>query len=99
MLIASLLIAAALDTPIPLDRAQGAFAEAKLASDEDGGKTWGRPLYGPMIFVDPKTRFAVANQADTGGLLKEDHGVFVGALPKDVIIANTATNWSGVRWT
>ena len=99
MLIASLLLATFVNTPIPLDRARNAFAEAKLASDEDGGKMWGRPLYGPMIFVDPQTRFAVANQADGNGVLQENRGVFAGTLPNDVVIANTAMNWNGVHWT
>ena len=49
---------------------------------------WGRPLYGPMIFVDPQTRFAVANQADGNGVLQENRGVFAGTLPNDVVIAN-----------
>ena len=85
--------------PIPIERARNAFAEARLASDEDGGRTWGRSLYGPMIFVDPQSRFAVANQADGGGVLAAQNGVFAGTLPNDVIIANTATDWSGVHWT
>jgi hypothetical protein len=99
VLIASLLLAATVATPIPLDRAQRAFAEAKLASDEDGGKLWGRALYGPMFFVDPQTRFVVANQADANGALKADGGVFTGTLPNDIPIGNTATTWSGVKWT
>jgi hypothetical protein len=85
--------------PIPIERARNAFAEARLASDEDGGRMWGRSLYGPMIFVDPQSRFAVANQADGGGVLAAQNGVFAGTLPKEVIIANTATDWSGVHWT
>src|SRR5437016_8087310 len=100
MLIASLLLAATVAaTPIPLDRARYAFAEVHIASEEDGGRMWGRPLYGPMIFADPQSRFAVANQADGGGVLMADAGVFTGTLPKDVIIANTAVNWNGVHWT
>src|SRR5437016_9016014 len=100
MLIASLLLAATVAaTPIPLDRARYAFAEVHIASDEDGGRMWGRPLYGPMIFADPQSRFAVANQTDGGGVLKADGGVLNGTLPKDVIIANTAVNWNGVHWT
>jgi len=102
MLIASLVFAAAAATaapPIPLDRAEHAFAEARLASEEEGGRLWGRQLYGPMIFVDPKTRFAVANQADANGALKADGRVFTATLPPNVTIANTATTWSGVKWT
>src|SRR5262249_36637063 len=99
MLNASLLLATALAQPIPFDRAAHAFPAAKLASDEDGGQMVGRPLYGPMIFVDPQTRFAVANQADGKGVLKADQGVFAGTLPNDVVVANTAVDWNGVHWT
>jgi hypothetical protein len=99
MLIATLVLATTLATPIPVDTARRAFDEIRLASEEEGGKLWGRPLYGPTLFVDRQTRFAVANQADANGALKADGGVFTGTLPNDVILANTATNWSGVRWT
>lgn len=99
-MIATLLLAATLTTtPIPLDAARRTFEDVRVASDEDGGKLWGRPLYGPILFVDPRTRYAVANQVDAGGVLKGEGGVFVGTLPKDVIIANTATDWSGTHWT
>jgi hypothetical protein len=33
------------------------------------------------------------------GVLKSDGEVFVGYLPKDQNVANTATEWSGVYWT
>ncbi len=75
------------------------FKEAKWASDDDGGKLWGRPLYGPMMFADPRTRQIVANQADQEGRLKEQDGVWIGTLPPEVGIANTAIDWSGVKWT
>ncbi len=85
----------------PIDTALAArcFQEAKWASDDDGGKLWGKPLYGPMIFVDPETRNVVANQADNEGKLKLSDGVWIGVIPKEALIANTATDWAGVHWT
>ncbi|HEY2323172.1 MAG TPA: hypothetical protein VGJ82_09960 [Thermoanaerobaculia bacterium] len=97
----ALFLAATLSTaPIPLDAARRTFDDVRIASDEDGGRLWGRPLYGPILFVDPQTRYVVANQQDSSGVLKPaGAGVFDGTLPKDVVIANTATDWSGTHWT
>jgi hypothetical protein len=59
------------------------FGNAQIASTEDGGKLWGKPLYGPMIVVDRNTRAFVRNDGGTG------------TLPADVVIANTATPIDG----
>jgi hypothetical protein len=75
------------------------FREAKELSDRDGGRTWGVPLYGPILFVDQETRQVVANQADAAGNLKPIGGVFTGLLAADMTCANTATVWAGVEWT
>src|SRR3954454_10406766 len=75
------------------------FGEAKVASDADAGALWGVRLYGPMMFADPRSRAVVANQADAEGKLKREGDVWTGTLPPNVGIANTATNWAGVRWT
>ena len=99
MLTALLLTVATTASPIPLDRAERVFAEARLAAEEDGGRLWGQTLTGPIIVVDPKTRFAVANQRDAGGVLTPSGAVFTGTLPSSVMIANTATTWSGTHWT
>lgn len=100
MLLALLLAATATAaTPIPLDKAHRAFEEVRLAAAEDAGKLWGMPLAGPMIFVDRKTRFAVANQRDDEGALKPDGPVFTGTVPPHIVLANNATTWAGVRWT
>jgi len=100
MILAPLFLAATVTTtPIPLDQARRVFDETRLASEEDGGRLWGKPLYGPMLFVDPQTRFAVANRADGEGVLKAADGVFTGTLPPTVAVANTAVTWNGVEWT
>lgn len=88
-------------TPEAINQASAAgyFAEARTQGARDGGRLWGRPLYGPMLFVDPETRSAVANAADDQGALHRSGEVFTGRLPEAVPIANTATEWSGTHWT
>ncbi len=76
-----------------------AFELARRLSDRDAGATWGKSLYGPMLLVDPATRRVMANQADAEGRLSATDGVYVGEMPESVGIANTATEWSGRRWT
>ena len=75
------------------------FQQLKQTSDRDGGKTWGQSLYGPIMFVDPRTGNVVANQADLEHKLTPQDGVFVGKLPGQISPANTATDWAGVHWT
>lgn len=84
---------------IPLETAKGYFAEAQSECEADHGQLWGISLCGPMMFVDPQSRFIVANQVDAKGILKAEGGVFTGTLPASQNIANTAVDWSGVRWT
>ncbi len=85
--------------PIPATTAKSYFAEAQSLCEADNGKLWGVSLCGPMMFVDGDTRYLVANQADANGILKPDNGVFIGTLPADQLMANTAVEWSGVHWT
>ena len=84
---------------IPIADAKVAFADAQQVCAADNGKLWGKLLCGPMIFVDPTSRFAVANQNDVQGVLHARDGLFTGVLPASLPVANTATDWSGVRWT
>lgn len=87
------------ELPIPLDAAARAFREAEEAALADDGKLWGHSLLGPILLADPVTRAVVANQPDEEERLAERDGVFAGTLPPEVGIANTATEWAGVRWT
>jgi hypothetical protein len=80
-------------------QAKTVFVDAKAASDKDGGRLWGVTLYGKLLAVDPQTGFAVANEPDAQGVLHPSDGVYVGKLPKDVIISNAPTEWEGARWT
>lgn len=84
---------------IDVAAAREVFAQAKQLSEKDSGRLWGRTLYGPMIFASPETREAVANQPGDDAVLHASDGVWVGKLPGDIIIANTAVSWAGKRWT
>ena len=74
------------------------FEEARAICDRDDGRLWGVTVFGPMLFVEPGSRAIVASHADKDGLLRERGGVFVGRLPADKGIANTATRWAGTDW-
>lgn len=84
---------------IPASEAAAAFALVKRISDQDAGRLWGVPVCGPVLFGDPESGEVVGNQADSEGKLRRSDGVWVGTLPKDVRLANTAMEWAGVRWT
>ena len=59
-LVASLLVsvtgAAAQSGGIDTKLAAQYFRQLKETSDRDGGKMWSVPLYGPIMFVDPRPR-------------------------------------------
>ncbi len=84
-----------------IDAAQAGrmFKEIQALSDKDGGKMWGKTLYGATLFVDETTRDVVADRPDYQNLLKPQGEVFVGALPLDENAANTSKRWGGVDWT
>lgn len=85
--------------PIDLKLAKTYFDAARRLADRDGGRLWGQSLAGPLLFVDPRSRFVVANQADAEGKLKMTESVFVGTLPGSIPVANTATRWAGTHWS
>jgi hypothetical protein len=86
-------------SPIDMAQAKAAFAEAEAVSNQDGGRLWGKKLYGSLFFVDPETRAVVANEPDPAGVLHAADGVYIGTLPKEVIVSNAPVEWEGKRWT
>lgn len=97
--LATTAIAAQTPPAIDLAKATAYFAEDKAVSDRDGGRLWGVRLYGATFFVDPQTRFVVANEPDPDGVLHAEDGLYVGTLPESVIVSNAPTEWEGKRWT
>ncbi len=75
------------------------FKEAQTICEKDNGALWGTRLYSPMMLVDRDSRMIVANQSDAQGRLVKKGNVFVGRLPDEENIANTAVTWAGVKWT
>jgi len=91
-------------TPLTADRAAALFAEGQVVCQRDGGKLWNHSLCGPIMLVDPDNNLIIASQADKGGLLKPANQVsggnlFTGKIPDQMLVANTATDWSGTTWT
>jgi hypothetical protein len=86
-------------SPIDMAQAKTAFAEAEAVSNQEGGRLWGKKLYGALFFVDPETRAVVANEPDPMGVLHAADGVYVGTLPKEIIVSNAPVEWEGKRWT
>jgi hypothetical protein len=86
-------------SPIDMVQAKAWLAEAEEVSNKEGGRLWGKKLYGPLFFVDPETRAVVANEPDPEGVLHANDGVYVGTLPKEIIVSNSPTEWQGKRWT
>ena len=84
---------------IDLAQAKAAFAEAEALSNQEGGRLWGKRLYGALFFIDPETRAVVANEPDSEGVLHAANGMYVGTLPQDIIVSNAPVEWQGKRWT
>src|SRR6476620_10175796 len=76
-----------------------ALREANAICGGDNGKLWGVSLCGPVLLVDPAPRALFANQIDAEKALKPDGEIFVGKLPEQINIANTALDWAGTKWT
>lgn len=89
----------ALAEGIDLSKAKSYLAERQAICDADRGKLWGKPLCGPMMFVEDAGRDIAANQAGQGGALAAHGDLFTGKLPSGIPISNTATDWDGVRWS
>jgi hypothetical protein len=91
--------APAVEAPIADAAAHAVFEEADALCRSDDGALWGVSLCGPMMLVDAASRHVAASQQDAQGALSARGPIFVGQLPADAIVANTAVDWSGTRWT
>lgn len=76
-----------------------AIAERQAICDADQGKMWNHPLCGPIMFVEDASHEMVASQNGQSGTLTAQGGLFVGKLPREQPVANTALDWDGVHWT
>src|SRR2546423_999149 len=76
-----------------------ALREADAICRGDNGALWGVSLCGPLLLVDPGRRSIYGNQPGAENQLKREGELFVGHLPEQINIANTAVDWAGTKWT
>ena len=80
------------------NQAVTAFSELREVLKKENGKTWSHSLEGPLMFVNSE-RTIIANESDNSGELIKRENFYVGKLPENINIANTAFDWNGKRWT
>ncbi len=85
-----------IDTYFTPEKASQYFKSIEEICNRDNGKLWGENLYGPMMFVDRKSRRIVANHPDKEGFLKEKESVFTGFYPKELIVNFAPAKFGGV---
>lgn len=83
------------DTFFTPEKASQYFKSIEDICNRDNGKLWGKNLYGPIMFVDRKSRRLFANQPDNEDLLKGKDGIYTGLYPKELIINNTPVKFGG----
>ncbi len=74
------------------------FKTVEGICNKDDGSLWGENLYGPVMFVDNRSREIYANVVDSNGILKAREGIFTGLLPKERLITNNVIEFGGVRY-
>jgi hypothetical protein len=74
------------------------FKAVEEICNKDDGSLWGENLYGPVMFVDNRSREIYANVADSNGILKAREGIFTGVLPKERLITSNIIEFGGVRY-
>jgi hypothetical protein len=74
------------------------FDTIQTICDYDNGKLWGENLYGPILFIDNRTRVIYSNVKDRKGLLKEKDGIYTGVFPKERLILTSGIEFGGTRF-
>jgi hypothetical protein len=80
------------------EKAAWYFSQIETICYEDGGKLWGKNIYGPLMFIDRTTRKVVANMPDSSGILKLKEGVYTGIYPKELLISNSYVDFGGTMY-
>src|SRR5690554_442545 len=82
---------------LPADSISIYFSQVEEATSRHIG-LWNKNIYGPVIIIDPDSREVYANVPDRVGHLSLNEGIYRGVLRKEVTIANTDFEWSGIHW-
>jgi hypothetical protein len=86
------------ETYFTAEKASKYFKSIEDICDRDGGKLWGKNIYGPVLFIDRTTRRVVANQPDAEGILKEKDGIYTGFYPRELLIKNAPVIFGGTQY-
>jgi hypothetical protein len=81
------------ETYLSPEKATAYFKKTEDLCNRDGGRLWGKNLYGPLMFVDRNSRKLFANQPDADGLLKLKDGIYNGSYPKENILGTMAVKF------
>ena len=81
------------------NKAKSALNELNETLNLDNGRLWNHSLKGPLMLVNRETRTIIANDSDNSGALIQRETLFIGKLPDNINIANTAFDWNGKSWT
>lgn len=80
-----------------VEKASYYFSEVERLCDKDDGNLWGENLYGPILFIDTKTRRLYSNVQDKEGLLKPREDIFTGTFPREEV-SNYAKEFGGTLY-
>ncbi len=86
------------DTYFSSEKASWYFTQVENFCNRDGGKLWGKNLYGPVMFVDRPTRKIFANKPDAEGILKLKDGVYTGTFPREKVLDNAGVIFGGTLY-
>jgi hypothetical protein len=80
-------------------QATNAFNELNKLLLDENGTLWNYKLNGSILLVNRETRTFIANEQNEKGEFTKQGDFFIGRLPENINIANTAMDWRGKRWT
>jgi len=75
------------------------FMEVDSLLNLDNGEFWRKDIYGPIMFIDPKTRVFYSNENNIAKSFKQINSIYTDSLPTDINIANTAIDWDDKKWS
>ena len=64
----------------------------------DGVLLWRQSLCGPLLLVNPSTRFVIANAPDPEGKYEKHGDVYIGHFPEQFTPSNTSIRWGQQEW-
>ncbi|RPH30074.1 MAG: hypothetical protein EHM93_16160 [Bacteroidales bacterium] len=80
-------------------QAANVFAELNELLIRENGTLWNYKLNGPILLVNQVTRTFIANEQNEKNTFTKQGDFYIGNLPENINIANTAITWENKMWT